>query len=363
VQGSILLKYWVPSQRVSNRTFLPQRTSSTMRAVAVLSCVVGARATSNEFEDIAAEVNAASAGWTADPNTSGRFKKLSDVQTLLGTWQKGHPKWVDARLPEYESNLTAVAPEADFDPRTKWPKCTVIGNVRNQAGCGSCWAFGATESFESARCIATGEDKEFSADDTAACSSWFGNGCGGGQPSSANSWFARTGVVTGGEYGSSDGCLPYVCPPCEKGLYPPLCPTSQCAPLLKCSKTCISGYAKSYSADKTKASSAFSVSSVSNMMSVLMNNGPLAVAFTVYADFPTYTSGVYTHVSGSQLGGHAVVMLGFGTEDGQDYWLVKNSWSTKWGDKGFFKIKRGVDECGIEDDVSGTKSAAREVVV
>jgi len=94
-----------------------------------------------------------------------------------------------------------------------------------------------------------------------------------------------------------------------------------------------------------------------------MTNGPLAVAFTVYADFPTYTSGVYTHTEGSALGGHAVAMLGWGTENGKDYWLIKNSWSAKWGDAGFFKIKRGVDECGIEDDVSGTKFADSVVVV
>merc|ERR1712232_729320 len=107
------------------------------------------------------------------------------------------------------------------------------------------------------RCVATGDDIEFSADDTAACSSWFGNGCNGGQPSSANQWFASKGVVTGGEYGTKEGCLPYVCPPCKKGLYPPDCPTSQCSN---------SDYSKSYLADKTKAHSAFSVGSVSKMM-------------------------------------------------------------------------------------------------
>jgi len=91
------------------------------------------------------------------------------------------------------------------------------------------------------------------------------------------------------------------------------------------------------------------------MQQALMTTGPLAVAFSVYADFPTYKSGVYTHTHGSMLGGHAVAALGWGTENGKAYWLVKNSWSAKWGDNGFFKIKRGVDECGIEDDVSGTK--------
>merc|ERR1712080_499353 len=84
----------------------------------------------------------------------------------------------------------------------------------------------------------------------------------------------------------------------------------------------------------------------------LVTNGPMYVSFTVYADFPTYKSGVYTHKSGSALGGHAVAIYGFGTEDGTDYWLVKNSWNEQWGDKGFFKIKKGTNECGIEGDVT-----------
>jgi cathepsin B len=48
------------------------------------------------------------------------------------------------------------------------------------------------------------------------------------------------------------------------------------------------------------------------------------------------------------MGGHAMRILGWGTEKGEDYWLVTNSWSPQWGLKGFFKIRRGTNECGIE---------------
>lgn len=82
-----------------------------------------------------------------------------------------------------------------------------------------------------------------------------------------------------------------------------------------------------------------------------MTNGPVEVAFTVYADFPTYKSGVYSYTTGAELGGHAVKMLGWGTENGVDYWLIANSWNNGWGDNGFFKIKRGTNECGIESEV------------
>ena len=61
--------------------------------------------------------------------------------------------------------------------------------------------------------------------------------------------------------------------------------------------------------------------------------------------------GVYRHVTGEVLGGHAVKILGWGTENGTPYWLVANSWNYDWGDKGYFKILRGSNECGIEEDI------------
>jgi len=77
----------------------------------------------------------------------------------------------------------------------------------------------------------------------------------------------------------------------------------------------------------------------------------LRLPFTVYSDFLTYKTGVYHHTTGSALGGHAIKILGWGTENGTDYWLVANSWNEDWGDKGFFKIKRGTNECGIEGSI------------
>lgn len=109
-----------------------------------------------------------------------------------------------------------------------------------------------------------------------------------------------------------------------------------------------------------KATDSYSVRGVSQIQKELMKNGPLYVAFTVYSDFPTYNSGVYSHTSGQALGGHAVELIGWGTESGTPYWLVKNSWNEQWGANGLFKIKRGSNECGIEDDVSGGTIASSQ---
>lgn len=62
--------------------------------------------------------------------------------------------------------------------------------------------------------------------------------------------------------------------------------------------------------------------------------------------------GVYQHESGGELGGHAIRILGWGEDNGTPYWLVANSWNNDWGDKGYFKILRGEDECGIESSIA-----------
>jgi cathepsin B len=69
-----------------------------------------------------------------------------------------------------------------------------------------------------------------------------------------------------------------------------------------------------------------------------MTNGPVEVLFYVYEDFYSYKSGVYKHVTGDDLGGHAVKLLGWGVENGEPYWLCANSWGTGFGENGFFKI-------------------------
>ena len=97
-------------------------------------------------------------------------------------------------------------------------------------------------------------------------------------------------------------------------------------------------------------------SDAATIQAAIMSDGPVEAAFTVYSDFETYSSGIYQHVSGSYEGGHAIRIVGWGTEDGTDYWKVANSWNPYWGENGYFRILRGSDECGIESQV--TASAA-----
>lgn len=91
------------------------------------------------------------------------------------------------------------------------------------------------------------------------------------------------------------------------------------------------------------------------MKEALVNNGPLYVTFYTGEDFFAYKSGVYTDKTNSCSGksnNHGVLAVGYGNQDGVDYWLVKNSWGTAWGEAGYFKIKRGVNLCGIAKTVN-----------
>lgn len=81
----------------------------------------------------------------------------------------------------------------------------------------------------------------------------------------------------------------------------------------------------------------------------MIMKGPVQGAFSVYEDFMNYKEGVYQHLSGKYLGGHGVKIIGWGKEDGLEYWLCVNSWGTKWGTDGYFKIKMG--EAGIEKSI------------
>ena len=81
-----------------------------------------------------------------------------------------------------------------------------------------------------------------------------------------------------------------------------------------------------------------------------MTGGPVETAFTVYEDFEDYEGGVYEHQVDTSVGGHAVRIVGWGTDadSGKDYWKGANSWNPYWGENGYFRIIRGTNEGGME---------------
>lgn len=76
-------------------------------------------------------------------------------------------------------------------------------------------------------------------------------------------------------------------------------------------------------------------------MKCALLDGPLVGSMEVYEDFMTYKEGVYEHKAGEFMGNHAIEVVGWGTENGTEYWTCKNSWGPSWGISGYFKIKMG----------------------
>jgi cathepsin B len=255
---------------------------------------------------------------------------------LLGV----HPEAHKYRLPQINHELSANALEQipeEFDSREQWPECPSIREIRDQGSCGSCWAFGATEAMSDRTCIASGGkfQSDISAEDLLACCTGCGMGCNGGFPGAAWEYWVKSGLVTGGLYNSQEGCQPYDVPACEHHTQGPRGPCGKIVHTPKCVHMCVDGYNKSYNDDKIYGKKAYSLSrSVQQIQHEIMTSGPVEADFTVYSDFPNYKSGVYQRHSLVPMGGHAIRLLGWGKENGVDYWLAANSWNTDWGDQG-----------------------------
>jgi len=267
-------------------------------------------------DDMINEVNRSKTTWVAGRNARFEGVTVAMARKMMGT-----------RLVHSEATtlLASGSIPASFDAREKWSKC--VHPIRNQGQCGSCWAFGATEAFSDRICIATGGKTNviLSPEQLVACDTT-DMGCQGGYLANAWQFMATNGVV-------SDSCLPY---------------TSGDGSTPSCASTCTDS-TDPFTKYTVDASSIVTPKDIASIQTAIMTNGPVEAGFTVYQDFMSYKSGIYKHVSGGVMGGHAIKIVGWGNEGGVDYWIVANSWGPAWGLSGFFNIAFG--ECGIEGNV------------
>ncbi|KAG5490474.1 hypothetical protein JKF63_00594 [Porcisia hertigi] len=290
---------------------------------------------------LAAEINAKTNGqWTASADNGHlvKGKSLSELRSLMGVLSTE----TSAVSPRIFSNeeLQEDLPES-FDAAEHWPQCPTIGEIRDQSSCGSCWAIAAAEAISDRYCTIAGiPDRRISTANLLSCCFVCGMGCQGGIPTMAWLWWVWVGLTT-------ESCQAYPFGPCshhgKSDKYPPCPSTIYSTPT--CNSTCDDDGTAMV---KFKGSKSYSLSGEDAYKRELMTKGPFEVALDVYSDFLLYKSGVYTHVSGDRLGGHAVKLVGWGNENGVPYWRIANSWNVDWGDNGYFLIKRGTNECGIE---------------
>jgi cathepsin B len=285
------------------------------------------------------------------------MKIVNKVNKLRTTW-KASPYYRDIRpllgarrdsshvLPMKVHTPRNDLPES-YDLRDAYPECETLREIRDQSKCGSCWAFGAAETMSDRLCIATKGKLQtrVSAQHLVTCCTSCGSGCFGGWPSATFSFWKRYGIPSGGLYGDKNSCKPYFLPPCDDHM--DKCHDYQDTPA--CENKCQDGYGKTVEEDLTYGSDAYSVSGERQIMQEIYESGSVEGAFDVYEDFGNYKSGIYQHVTGSYLGGHAIKIIGWGVENGVKYWLCANSWNERWGENGYFRILRGENECSIED--------------
>lgn len=313
-----------------------------MRTFTAIAVLVGsALAATHPFAtvDMVNKINNAQKTWKASLKTPTAQMTEEHFRSLLGVRNVNLPSPFPVK--HFTSEQIANAPDT-YDPRDHY-ECASMRQIRDQSKCGSCWAFGAVSSMSDRECIVHGEDIILSAEDMTACSG--GGSCNGGYPFLAYRYWLNTGVVT-------EKCRPYSLPSCDhystNSSNP--CPSTQ-YPTPSCPTTCVEGSGLTWSADKRKASSVYTVKGEANMKTELSTNGPCEASYNVYSDFLLYESGIYQHTTGTYQGGHAVKIMGYGEEDGVKYWLCANSWNENWGEKGYFRILRGSNECNIENSI------------
>lgn len=234
-----------------------------------------------------------------------------------------------------------------FDARDKWPECPSLREIRQQGCCGSCWAISAAATMSDRWCIHSPDKSQFSfgAFDMLSCCRACGDGCQGGNSGPAWTFWVEQGVSSGGLHNSQHGCHSYPIDVCRSSEEEDDAP--------KCTKKCQVNYnVTDVSQDRRFGRVAYAVlPDEDRIMEEIFLNGPVQADFRVYLDFKAYKTGVYRHVWGPMEVNHSVKILGWGVESGVKYWLCANSWGEDWGDKGFFKIVRGENHLGIENNV------------
>jgi len=282
------------------------------------------------------KINSLQSSWRASPN----LLNISNFRDYL--LHAGGPKstllWRPRSAPLTENDAAVASSLPDSWDWRKVGGQNFVSPVRAQGSCGSCYAFASMALLEARLRLLTNNTRHpvFSTQDIVECSE-YSQGCEGGFP-----------YLVAGKYAQDFGVVEEVCNP-YRGLDGP-CSTRRSCP------------ERFFSANYRYIGGFYGGCNEPRMREALVRRGPIAVSFQVYPDLRHYRSGVYHHVSttfdtGHRLGfdpfeltNHVVLIVGYGTEPSTEepYWIVKNSWGEGWGEAGFFRIRRGTDECAIE---------------
>lgn len=209
-----------------------------------------------------------------------------------------------------------------------WRLYGAVTPVKDQAICGSCWSFATTGAVEGALFLKTGSLQVLSQQMLVDCSWGFGNnGCDGGEEWRAYEWIMKHGGIgTTETYGAYMGMNGF----CHVN-------TSQLTAHIQSYTNVTSGDAEA-------------------LKLALFKNGPAAVSIDAsHRSFVFYSHGVYYEPACGNTTDdldHAVLAVGYGTLSGKPYWLIKNSWSTYWGNDGYILMSMKDNNCGVTTDAT-----------
>merc|ERR1712032_291768 len=234
------------------------------------------------------------------------------------TWTAAEMKKMNGYVPMQANVITVEngTPNADS---VDWVTKGAVTDVKNQGSCGSCWSFSSTGALEGANFIKNGTLLSFSEQELVDCDHNGSAGCNGGSMEGAFQWYETNKTELESDYGYT----------AKNG-------------------TCMeSSYTGEFNSKSYKTVTANSVDALKTAVAL----GPVSVA--IEADkmaFQYYTGGVLDSTACGTNLDHGVLAVGYGSDNGTPYWLVKNSWGSSWGDNGYVKIAMvdGAGICGIQ---------------
>lgn len=239
------------------------------------------------------------------------------------------------RLKSLKQCQTGICPACRQFPNVQdvpasidWDALGVVEPIKDQAQCGSCWTFSTVATMECAWYMGGNGMQSGSEEELVQCAKSAGDGCNGGEMTSALEWV----IDNGGDDSESD--YPY---------------TSGTGTTGKCNK-------KKSKKNVIVLSDACVVSTDASgeagMVNFAAQIGTLAIAVNA-GKFQTYNKGILNPkwCSPRRLD-HGVAIVGYGEENGTPYWKIRNSWGEDWGEDGYIRVARGSNVCGVAMDVS-----------